>query len=173
MTHFYVLINFFFLAISLFGSNTRYKLYKILEGRKFTRNKYRSTTEYRVAWLRNGTIRLTNCLRTQPRWMAERRDVLGSLPMSKVFLPGTHDSASYAIHERADFENIVEKYVITQVQAFGSLTSRDSLAKSQADAHRVCRKNKTKKCCSTFDRYNVGKSCTAGHVGSVGPHKII
>jgi len=72
--------------------------------------------EYHVAWLRNGTIRLTNCLRTQPRWMAERRDILGSLPMSRIFLPGTHDSASYAIHERANFENLVERYVITQVR---------------------------------------------------------
>lgn len=47
--------------------------------------------------------------------MAERRDILGSLPMSKVFLPGTHDSASYFIHERAHSENFVERYVITQV----------------------------------------------------------
>lgn len=72
-------------------------------------------SEYHVAWLRNGTIRLTNCLQTQPRWMAERRNILGSLPMSRAFLPGTHDSASYAIHERANNDNIVEKYVITQV----------------------------------------------------------
>ncbi|EFN83766.1 Phosphatidylinositol-specific phospholipase C X domain-containing protein 1 [Harpegnathos saltator] len=69
---------------------------------------------YHVAWLRNGTVRLANCMRTQPRWMAERRDILGSLPMSRVFLPGTHDSASYAIHRRADSENLLEKYVITQ-----------------------------------------------------------
>lgn len=47
--------------------------------------------------------------------MAKRRNILGSLPMSRVFLPGTHDSASYAIHERANSENIVEKFVITQV----------------------------------------------------------
>lgn len=47
--------------------------------------------------------------------MADRRDILGSLPMSRLFLPGTHDSASYAIHERAKSENLIEKYVITQV----------------------------------------------------------
>ncbi|XP_071631995.1 PI-PLC X domain-containing protein 1 isoform X1 [Temnothorax longispinosus] len=69
---------------------------------------------YHVAWLRNGTVKLTNCLRTQPHWMTERRAILGSLPISRVFLPGTHDSASYAIHERANSENIVERYVITQ-----------------------------------------------------------
>lgn len=73
--------------------------------------------EYHVAWLRNGTVRLTNCLQTQPRWMTERRIILGSLPLSRVFLPGTHDSASYAIHERANSENIVERYVITQVNS--------------------------------------------------------
>ncbi|KAG5309829.1 PLCX1 protein, partial [Acromyrmex insinuator] len=70
--------------------------------------------QYHVAWLRNDTVRMTNCLQTQPHWMSEKRAILGSLPMSRVFLPGTHDSASYAIHERANSENIVEKYVITQ-----------------------------------------------------------
>ncbi|XP_032685578.1 PI-PLC X domain-containing protein 1-like isoform X2 [Odontomachus brunneus] len=70
--------------------------------------------KYHVAWLRDGSIRMVNCMRTQPRWMADRRDILGPLPMSRVFLPGTHDSASYAIHERANSENIVERYVITQ-----------------------------------------------------------
>ncbi|XP_012537184.1 PI-PLC X domain-containing protein 1 isoform X2 [Monomorium pharaonis] len=70
--------------------------------------------QYHVAWLRNGTVRLTNCLQTQPRWMEERRTILGPLPLRRVFLPGTHDSASYAIHERANSENIVERYVITQ-----------------------------------------------------------
>jgi len=73
--------------------------------------------EYHVAWLRNGTVRLTNCLQTQPHWMTERRVILGSLPMSRVFLPGTHDSASYAIHEQANSENLVERYVITQVNS--------------------------------------------------------
>ncbi|XP_025270505.1 PI-PLC X domain-containing protein 1 isoform X1 [Camponotus floridanus] len=70
--------------------------------------------QYYVAWLRNGTIRLTNCLQTHPQWMAERRNSLGLLSMSRIFLPGTHDSASYAIHEQANSENIVEKFVITQ-----------------------------------------------------------
>lgn len=36
--------------------------------------------------------------------------------MNKIFLPGTHDSASYAIHERAGQEKIIDKYVITQVK---------------------------------------------------------
>ncbi|XP_014478082.1 PREDICTED: PI-PLC X domain-containing protein 1-like [Dinoponera quadriceps] len=70
--------------------------------------------KYHVAWLRNSTIRLTNCMRTQPRWMAERKDVLGSLSMNRMFLPGTHDSASYAIHERANSEDIIHRFVITQ-----------------------------------------------------------
>lgn len=49
--------------------------------------------------------------------MTQRKAILGSLPMSRVFLPGTHDSASYAVHEQANSENIVERYVITQVNS--------------------------------------------------------
>ena len=73
--------------------------------------------EYHVAWLRNDTVRMTNCLQTQPHWMSERRAILGSLPMSRVFLPGTHDSASYEIYVEANSENFVERYVITQVNS--------------------------------------------------------
>lgn len=74
----------------------------------------RQCLEYYVAWLRNGTLRKVNCLETRPNWMAERKEILGPLKMNKIFLPGTHDSASYAIHKRADREDIIEKYVITQ-----------------------------------------------------------
>jgi len=73
--------------------------------------------EYHVAWLRNDTVRMTNCLQTQPHWMSERRAILGSLPMSRVFLPGTHDSASYVIHVEANSENFIDRYVITQVNS--------------------------------------------------------
>ncbi|XP_035729994.1 PI-PLC X domain-containing protein 1-like [Vespa mandarinia] len=75
---------------------------------------HRECLKYHVAWLRNGDLRKVNCLETRPNWMAERKEILGPLKMNKIFLPGTHDSASYAIYERADREKIIEKYVITQ-----------------------------------------------------------
>ncbi|XP_066589301.1 PI-PLC X domain-containing protein 1-like [Prorops nasuta] len=79
-------------------------------------NFVRQCLKYHVAWLRNGTIRKANCLETRPNWMAERKGALGPLTMSKIFLPGTHDSASYAIHEKATAENLVEKYVMTIIK---------------------------------------------------------
>ncbi|XP_043502845.1 PI-PLC X domain-containing protein 1-like [Polistes fuscatus] len=74
----------------------------------------RQCLKYYVAWLRNGVLRKVNCLKTYPNWMAERKDILGPLRMNKIFLPGTHDSASYAIHKLAAEEDIIDKYVITQ-----------------------------------------------------------
>lgn len=74
----------------------------------------RQCLKYHVAWLRDGVLRKVNCLQTRPNWMAERKNILGPLRMNKVFLPGTHDSASYAIHKLAGQEDLIEKYVITQ-----------------------------------------------------------
>lgn len=75
---------------------------------------HRQCLKYHVAWLRDGILRKINCLETRPNWMAERKSNLGPLQMNKIFLPGTHDSASYAIHKLANREDILEKYVITQ-----------------------------------------------------------
>ncbi|KAK2588362.1 hypothetical protein KPH14_004376 [Odynerus spinipes] len=75
---------------------------------------HRQCLKYHVAWLRDGLLRKVNCFETRPNWMAERKNSLGPLRMNRVFIPGTHDSASYAIHQRADREDIFEKYVITQ-----------------------------------------------------------
>lgn len=70
--------------------------------------------KYHVVWLRNGAVQKANCLMTQPKWMQERRDTLGSLMMSKVFVPGTHNSAAYALHQKPGIESFIQMYAITQ-----------------------------------------------------------
>lgn len=70
--------------------------------------------KHHVAWLRDGSIKDANCLKTQPNWMQEMKSILGPLTISKLFLPGTHNSGSYALYARPTAENFIEKYAITQ-----------------------------------------------------------
>ncbi|XP_012284591.1 PI-PLC X domain-containing protein 1 isoform X2 [Orussus abietinus] len=67
-----------------------------------------------VAWLRNGIIKKTNCLKTRPNWMHDRRHFLGPLRIRDVFLPGTHDSVAYSKIPGSIYDTLVTKYVITQ-----------------------------------------------------------
>lgn len=78
------------------------------------------STGYEVAWLTEKGIKMKNCLKTQPTWMKDRKHMLGNLTMSQVFLPGTHDSASY--DEETKKINIISNFAITQVYTFITIT---------------------------------------------------
>ncbi|XP_053687907.1 PI-PLC X domain-containing protein 3 [Sabethes cyaneus] len=63
----------------------------------------------------NGTIRSEHCMKLYPTWMNDLRSHLGRFRLRELFLPGTHDSASYKknfSHHSQD--NIVTKYTLTQ-----------------------------------------------------------
>lgn len=59
-----------------------------------------------------GEVNQTDCVRTQPTWMKERREILGPRRVSQIFIPGTHDSASYA--KANDTGTIVTNFAVTQ-----------------------------------------------------------
>ena len=69
---------------------------------------------YWVAYLRQGQILACNCLRTQPNWMWELRDQIGTQLLRQVFLPGTHDAAAYEMYRGSSSNNIATKYAIAQ-----------------------------------------------------------
>ncbi|XP_035789073.1 PI-PLC X domain-containing protein 1-like [Anopheles albimanus] len=63
----------------------------------------------------NGTVLDVHCMRLNPTWMNDLRSHLSAFRMRELFVPGTHDSASY----KRDFdpqhqETIVTKYALTQ-----------------------------------------------------------
>ncbi|XP_076683001.1 PI-PLC X domain-containing protein 1 isoform X2 [Andrena cerasifolii] len=67
-----------------------------------------------------GGIKEMDCVRTQPTWMKERQHILGPLRFSQVFLPGTHNSASYA--RENDAGSIFSDFAVNQnVDIFGQL----------------------------------------------------
>uniref|UniRef100_A0A182QR16 Phosphatidylinositol-specific phospholipase C X domain-containing protein n=1 Tax=Anopheles farauti TaxID=69004 RepID=A0A182QR16_9DIPT len=63
----------------------------------------------------NGTILSAHCMKLHPRWMTDLRSHLSAFRMRELFVPGTHDSASYKLDfDPQHQENIVTKYALTQ-----------------------------------------------------------
>lgn len=63
----------------------------------------------------NGVVNRVGCLKTNAYWMNEMRKEIGSRKIRQLFLPGSHDSASYKRgFDPTKSENIVTKYTVTQ-----------------------------------------------------------
>lgn len=61
----------------------------------------------------NGTELLTvNCLKIQPNWMAQNKDV-SLMPLKNMFLPGTH--ASGAVVNRTSKSVLIKDYLQAQL----------------------------------------------------------
>ncbi|XP_043521310.1 PI-PLC X domain-containing protein 1-like [Frieseomelitta varia] len=68
--------------------------------------------KYELAWLTDKKIKKMECLKTQPNWMKERKDILGPLKMKQIFLPGTHNSAIYDENDKRT--SIISNLAVTQ-----------------------------------------------------------
>lgn len=61
------------------------------------------------------TIYSTSCLRAYPRWMNEIRSHIKDYRFRDLFIPGSHDSASYRMNfDPRKNETLVSKYTLTQ-----------------------------------------------------------
>uniref|UniRef100_A0A1L8DJ49 Putative glycosylphosphatidylinositol-specific phospholipase c n=2 Tax=Nyssomyia neivai TaxID=330878 RepID=A0A1L8DJ49_9DIPT len=61
-----------------------------------------------------GRTVLTRCMRAFPTWMNDLRGKIEKLRFKDLFLPGTHDSASYTNNFHPSYDTIVSKYTLTQ-----------------------------------------------------------
>lgn len=63
----------------------------------------------------DGVITSSNCMRTYAFWMNDMRKQLESRKFRQLFLPGTHDSASYKYNfDPTRMETLVTRYTLTQ-----------------------------------------------------------
>lgn len=51
------------------------------------------------------------CLSTHPDWMSERKQILQNRTLTKLFIPGTHDSGSYSENP---IQTLTEELTVTQ-----------------------------------------------------------
>lgn len=63
----------------------------------------------------NEEVKITGCLRAHPNWMNKMKNSIKGRKIRELFIPGTHDSASYKRNfDPETMENIVTKYSLTQ-----------------------------------------------------------
>lgn len=63
----------------------------------------------------NGTVVAAHCMKLHPTWMYDLRTHLSAFRVRELFLPGTHDSASYKRNfDPQRQETVVSKYALTQ-----------------------------------------------------------
>jgi len=56
----------------------------------------------------------TGCMRTNANWMRDMKQALSPRKFRQIFIPGTHDSASFKYNFHPSKDNIVSKYSLTQ-----------------------------------------------------------
>ncbi|CAB4067801.1 unnamed protein product [Lepeophtheirus salmonis] len=50
---------------------------------------------YWIGYISGNRTLKSNCLKLQPNWMWEDKDLIGSVPLNKLMIPGSHNSGSY------------------------------------------------------------------------------
>jgi hypothetical protein len=53
---------------------------------------------YYVGYVRGDVVLASNCLRLEPTWMTERRD-LGMFSLVDIFIPATHDAGAWGEYD--------------------------------------------------------------------------
>ena len=69
---------------------------------------------YWIAYIRAGRVLAVNCIKTQPQWMWEMKDYIGSIPLHAVMLPGSHNSGSYDKFESYADDTVLMRYSVNQ-----------------------------------------------------------
>ena len=70
--------------------------------------------DYWIAYVRAGRVMAVNCIKTQPTWMWEMKESIGSIPLHAIMLPGTHNAGSYDKFESYADDNVLLRYSVNQ-----------------------------------------------------------
>lgn len=63
----------------------------------------------------NGETRSRGCLKANPNWMSDMKDLIKDRKIRELFIPGSHDSASFKKNFNPEYEEtLITKYSLTQ-----------------------------------------------------------
>eukprot|EP00092_Neocalanus_flemingeri_P011157 GFUD01012019.1.p1 GENE.GFUD01012019.1~~GFUD01012019.1.p1 ORF type:complete len:456 (-),score=118.95 GFUD01012019.1:61-1428(-) len=69
---------------------------------------------YWIAYVRSGTVLAVNCVKTQPVWMWEMKEHIGSIPLHALMIPGTHNAGAYDKFTAYTDDTVVTRYSVNQ-----------------------------------------------------------
>lgn len=67
---------------------------------------------YWIAYVRENSVLLRNCLQIYPKWMVEMKDIIGDLPLHALMLPGTHNSGSWKEYDGPSSDTVFLRYLV-------------------------------------------------------------
>lgn len=69
---------------------------------------------YWIAYVRAGNVLAVNCIKTQPVWMWEMKEHIGSIPLHALMIPGTHNSGAYDKFTAYSDDTVLMRYSVNQ-----------------------------------------------------------
>ena len=69
---------------------------------------------YWIAYVRSGKVMAVNCIKTQPVWMWEMKEHIGSIPLHALMIPGTHNAGAYNKFSSYSDDTILMRYSVNQ-----------------------------------------------------------
>ena len=73
---------------------------------------------YEITWYgADGSIKASNCLQSEPTWMQDNKDLLGSVLVGDLILTGSHDAGAY----RQESKKLNCFYIYIQVTFTGTI----------------------------------------------------
>ena len=69
---------------------------------------------YWIAYVRSGKVMAVNCIKTQPVWMWEMKEKIGSIPLHALMIPGTHNAGAYNKFSSYSDDTILMRYSVNQ-----------------------------------------------------------
>ncbi|KAG5667980.1 hypothetical protein PVAND_015938 [Polypedilum vanderplanki] len=71
--------------------------------------------DFWIFFIQNDQMKVQNCFQLHPTWMNDMKNILINRKVRDLFLPGTHDSASYKRgFDPTYMDNLITKYSLTQ-----------------------------------------------------------
>ena len=70
--------------------------------------------DFWIAYVRSGSVLAVDCIKSQPVWMYEMKEYIGSIPLHALMIPGTHNAGSWDKFESYTDDTVLMRYSVNQ-----------------------------------------------------------
>ena len=67
--------------------------------------------------VREGRVLAVDCIKSQPVWMSEMKEYIGSIPLHALMIPGTHNSGSWDEFKSYTDDTVLMRFSVNQGEA--------------------------------------------------------
>ena len=73
--------------------------------------------DYWIAYIREDRVLAVDCIKSQPVWMSEMKEYIGSIPLHALMIPGTHNSGSWDEFKSYTDDTVLMRFSVNQGEA--------------------------------------------------------